>query len=163
MSFIPARFPRRLAHWACAVLCACASLAATAAQPAEEAAIRHTIQSTWDTPQARVEVDPVVVVGRHAVAGWTQGPRGGRALLVLGKDGHWAVAVCAGDALKDAKVLESAGLSAAEAGQLSAALVRAEQSVPAARLAQFASFGGLVHVGNHTGSHVAPAASAAHH
>lgn len=159
MSFVPARFPRLLAHLACGVLCACASLGATAAYPAEEAAIRQTIQSTWDTPQARVEVDPVVVVGRHAVAGWTQGPRGGRALMVLGKDGRWAVAVCAGDALKDAKVLESAGLTAAEAGQLSAALVRAERSVPASRLAQFASFGGLVHMDGHA----APAASAAHH
>jgi hypothetical protein len=159
MSFITTRFPRLLTGTVCGVLCAFASMFATAAPTAEEAAIRHVIQSTWDTPQARVEVEPVVVVGRHAVAGWTQGPRGGRALMVLGKDGRWAVTVCAGDALKDAKVLESAGLSAAEAGQLSAALVRAEQSVPASRLAQFASFGGLVHMGGHA----APAASAAHH
>lgn len=159
--------PVQATHLACGLLCTIAAWTATAAQPAEETAIRQTIQSTWDTPQAQVDVNPVVVVGHHAVAGWTQGPRGGRALMRQGKEGRWSVAVCAGDGLKDPKVLESAGLSATEARQLSAAVVQAERGLPASRLAQFASFGGLVHMGQHdehpTEPHAAPAASAAHH
>lgn len=159
--------PVQATHLACGLLCAIAAWAATAAQPAEETAIRQTIQSTWDTPQAQVEVNPIVVVGHHAVAGWTQGPRGGRALMRQGKEGRWSVAVCAGDALKDPKVLESAGLSATEAGRLSAALMQAERGLPASRLAQLASFGDLVYMGHHAGHPTeptaAPAASAAHH
>lgn len=158
MSFIPSCICRLSTGTVCGVLCAFASVSATAAPAGEEAAIRHVIQSTWDTPQARVEVEPVVVVGRHAVAGWTQGARGGRALLVLGKEGRWSVAVCAGDALKDAQVLESAGLSGSDARQLSAALARAEEHVPAVRKARFASFDGLVRMDGQAGH----APSAAH-
>lgn len=159
-------FPVRATRLACGLWCAIA-VAASAAPTAEETAIRQTIQSTWDTPQAQVEVNPIVVVGPHAVAGWTQGSRGGRALMRKGKNGRWSVAVCAGDALKDPKVLESAGLPAAEAKQLSAALVQAERGLPASRLALFASFGGLVHMGHHyehpAEPPAAPAASAARH
>lgn len=110
------------------------------------AAIRHKIQSTWDTPKAPVRVDPVVVVGDHAVAGWTQGPRGGRALLHRGRDGLWLVTWCAGDALTHTAGLTEAGVPAPQAQQLAQALARAEAGLSAARRAALSSFQGSVPV-----------------
>ena len=62
-----------------------ASLAGTAAVRAadasDEPAIRHLMLAMFDKPDARLDVGPVVVVDDRAVAGWTQGEMGGRALL----------------------------------------------------------------------------------
>lgn len=119
----------------------------TAAPPADDNAIRQLMSTTWDTPDARVEAGPLVIEGRHAIAGWTQGPRGGRALLRRDEQGHWSVAACGGDGLKAPKALQSFGLSPAEAQRLGAALARAERDVPAARLAQFSTFDGIMKIG----------------
>ncbi|MFE8644302.1 copper uptake system-associated protein [Sphingomonas sp. NCPPB 2930] len=137
-----------LHRWPRAALIAAAltwnALSAVAADPTDETAIRQVILSTWDKPEARVEVGPVVVAGNRAVAGWTQGQRGGRALMARDQSGHWAVAACGGDSLKDAKTLQSSGMSAAEARQISASLAKAESAVPAARRALFSTFDGLM-------------------
>ena len=58
--------------------------------------------------------------------------------------GKWRVFLCAGDALKQAETLEQTGIVAAEAEALAAKLAAAEKTVPAERLALFASFKGLV-------------------
>ena len=43
-------------------------------------------------------VDPVVVEGDHAIAGWVQGDMGGRAHLR--RKGHdWQLVLCSGDPL----------------------------------------------------------------
>ena len=76
------------------------------AEPAlkDAASIRALMASTWDKPDAKLIVDPVVINAGYAVASWTQGNRGGRALLR--KNGnHWAVVLCSGDPLRDASVL----------------------------------------------------------
>lgn len=145
---------------AIAVALACSALRAIAAEPADEVAIRQVILSTWDKPEARVEVGPVVVAGNHAVAGWTQGQRGGRALMARDASGHWAVAACGGDGLKDVKTLESTGMSAAQAKQLSASLAKAEANVAPARRAQFSTFDGLMRM-NAADHHADHAASGA--
>jgi hypothetical protein len=116
----------------------------------DQDAIRHVLMSTFDKPDARLVVDPVVVSGDHAIAGWSQGDMGGRALLR--KKGHaWDVVLCAGDDLKRTDVLSKVGLPAADAKTLSAALAVAEAGVPPERLALFSKFEGLVMVGGDGG------------
>ena len=79
--------------------------AASAQAPTEEAiAIRALLTKTWDKPEAKLVADPIVVVDDYAIAGWTQGQRGGRALLRrIGK--AWSVVLCSGDPLKHAAAL----------------------------------------------------------
>lgn len=43
--------------------------------------IQHLMRHTWERPDAPLDVGPITVEGDHAVVGWTQGERGGRALL----------------------------------------------------------------------------------
>lgn len=144
-----------------------AALPATAQTArADEGAINKVLQATWGTGPHRLEVGPVVIVGEHALAGWTQGPRGGRALLSRSKPGEWAVAVCGGDGLKDAKVLEQAGISPADSRGLAAALAKADAALPAERRAKFASFEGMVRMdanGHHPGHDTAASHPGAKH
>jgi hypothetical protein len=64
------------------------------AQDKSTGEVRAAIKAIWDQPDTQVDVDPVSVVGNYAMAGWTQGKRGGRALLRREHD-KWAVIVCA--------------------------------------------------------------------
>jgi hypothetical protein len=119
---------------------------AQGAETGEQAAIRKVMAAEWDRPDARLEVDPVVVAGRYAIAGWTQGDHGGRALLKQDGQRGWHVTVCAGDGLKDARALELAGMPASTAQDLVRALRRAEAAVPQSRLALFSTFSGMVNM-----------------
>lgn len=135
------------------------------AEPADEAAIRQVILSTWDRPDAPVEVGPIVVLAGRAVAGWTQGQHGGRALMALDGQGRWSVSACGGDGLKDAKTLEMTGLSSADAKRLSQSLAQAESTLPASRRVLFSTFNGMVNMKGAPGAAMphAPGASAASH
>ncbi|MFZ2989288.1 copper uptake system-associated protein [Ideonella sp.] len=110
---------------------------------ADQAAIREVLMRTFDKPEARLRVAPVVVEGDHSVAGWVQGERGGRALLRR-HGGKWQVTLCAGDGLKDAKVLHEAGITPAAASALAKGLAAAESKLPAAQRAKFSTFDGVV-------------------
>lgn len=122
----------------------CASLGAAAADTtADQAAIRRVLMSTFDKPEARLAVDPVVVVGTHAIADWAQGERGGRALL-LRRGTEWRITLCAGDALQRATVLREAGISPADADALAKGLASAEARLPSAQRAKFSTFDGVV-------------------
>ena len=127
-----------------------------AAEPTkDEASIRHVLMATFDKPEARLVVDPVVVVGVHAVAGWAQGERGGRALL-LQHGSEWHITLCAGDGLKQAKLLREAGISRADADALAKDLATAEAKLPAAQRAKFSTFDGVVRMdanGQHPPAH----------
>jgi hypothetical protein len=115
------------------------------AQGAETGAVRNAIKAIWDKPGAPVEVDPVTVVKNHALAGWIQEKRGGRALLRL-EHGKWTVIVCAGDGLVKASALQHAGISPADATALEKATLKAEAGVSPERRKMFALFEGLVRV-----------------
>lgn len=123
-------------------------------------AIRHVMMKTWDKPEARLKVEPIVLRGAHAVAGWTQGERGGRALMARNGDGSWRVVLCAGDGIRHAPALQDAGLSAADAQALARDLAAAEAKLPAAQRARFATFDGIVRMDAH-GQHP-PAGDTAH-
>jgi hypothetical protein len=129
----------------------------TAAEPDEKAAIRTLIGKTWDKPDAKVEIDPVVIAGTHAVAGWTQGQRGGRALLRK-RDASWGVVLCSGDPLRHAAALIEAGVPEAEAQALASGLAAAEQQTDPQRVKLFSTFEGVMrmddeHSGNHHSHH----------
>jgi len=138
-----------------ALLLVAATVGNTAEPPADQAAIRQVMMAQFDKPEARLAVAPVVVVGDAAVAGWSQGDRGGRALLFR-KHGKWQIAACAGDALKEAKVLRDAGVSAGDADTLAMNLAKAEGALPADLRAKFSTFDGYLRLdgsGQHPQEH----------
>lgn len=113
--------------------------------------IRQLMMATFDKPQSRLTVDPVTVYNDIAVAGWSQGDMGGRALLRK-KHGKWVLTLCSGDALKEAKSLQHFGLSAGEAASMAAAVVAAEAKIDASVIAKFSTFDGVMMMdgdGNH--------------
>lgn len=106
-------------------------------------AIRHVMMQQFDQPQARLQVDPIVVQGQVAVAGWVQGERGGRALLAR-RGGSWHITLCAGDGLTRASMLMEAGIAQAQAQTLARDLAAAEARLPAAWRAKFSTFDGVM-------------------
>lgn len=119
---------------------------AMAAQPADDLeAITGLLKGTFETPDSPLGVEPVVISGEYAIAGWAQGDAGGRALLRKTAHG-WAVHLCAGDGLKDAANIEAIGVPAADAAALATALAEAEAKLDPALLAKFSSFDGTVMV-----------------
>jgi hypothetical protein len=99
------------------------------------------MKAQFDRPDAPLKVHPVVVDGNFAVAGWFQGPKGGRALLVKA-DGKWTISVCGGDGLRDAKVLAQTGMGEAAAQSLAAKVQTAEAKLSKSQLKQLALFQG---------------------
>lgn len=151
MQFIRFTFAKLLAAGlACACLGATASGAAT-----DQAAVRHALMTEFDKPDARLTVDPVIVVGSHAVASWAQGARGGRALLAR-RGAAWQITLCAGDGVRSVNLLREAGVPRADAEALAKGLASAEAQLPAAQRAKFASFDGVVRMdanGQHPPAH----------
>lgn len=115
-------------------------------------AVRRLLMETFDKPESRLSVDAVVVEDDVAIADWSQGELGGRALLRR-KDGAWSIALCAGDALKEGASLEKLGLSRPRAQALSTRLGAAERSLAPSLLERFSRFDGIAAVdatGNHS-------------
>ena len=81
-----------------ALACGTAS-AQTAHSTGDDAQIVTVLRSSFDRPEAPLSVAPVVVVGDHAIAGWVQDKRGGRALMRKVR-GAWTIHLCSGDPLK---------------------------------------------------------------
>jgi hypothetical protein len=119
----------------------------------EQAAIRTLIGKTWDRPDAKVEINPVVIAGTHAIGGWTQGERGGRALLRK-RGASWEVVLCSGDPLKHAASLIEAGVPDADAQTLASDLAAAEQEADSQRVKLFSTFEGVMRMdGEHSSGH----------
>ncbi|MDH4981129.1 copper uptake system-associated protein [Hyphomicrobium sp. D-2] len=132
------------------------SIASAAADDASD--IRTLLAQTWDKPDNRLVVDPVVIVDGSALASWTQGDRGGRALLRRNDGGKWKVVLCSGEPLRHASTLIATGIADADAKALADRLNEAESKLPAERARLFSTFEGVVHVAedDHHG-HSAPA------
>lgn len=109
----------------------------------DEHAIIHLMKSMFDTPDNPLSVDPVVVAGDNAIAGWVQGEKGGRALLWR-VHGRWRIRLCSGDGLKDPKLLENANISAADARTLIEELTAAEAALDPTVVPKFSSFEGTM-------------------
>lgn len=122
-----------------------ASVGAGLAEPAggDAASIGQLLRGMFDKPGEPLSVGPVAVAGDHAIADWSQGEMGGRALLRR-KQGTWAVTLCAGDAIKSSEALKTAGVPQPDAIHLAQALASAESTVAPERVAMFSRFEGLV-------------------
>lgn len=110
---------------------------------ADSHAITHLMKTMFDTPDNPLIVEPVVVRGGNAIAGWVQGGKGGRALLWR-VDGQWQIRLCSGDGLKDVKMLEGANIPPEDARALLADLAAAEAILDPGILAKFSSFQGTM-------------------
>jgi periplasmic copper chaperone A len=105
--------------------------------------IAHLMKSIFDKPDNPLAVAPVVVRGDDAIAGWSQGGKGGRALLWR-KEGAWQIRLCSGASLKDAKMLERAGFSTEDAKSMVDELVAEEAKMDQKVVAMFDLFEGTV-------------------
>lgn len=139
-----------------ALMLACGAGAAQTAHPnGDEPQIVALLRATFDRPEAPLSVEPVVVAGDHAIAGWVQDKRGGRALMRK-VHGKWTIHLCSGDPLKHADMLASTGIPADVAKSLADRLATAERALPGATVALFATFEGVVHIdadGQHPPAH----------
>lgn len=124
--------------WLATVAAGCA----LAQDDPESYAVRRLLMQTFDKPEAPLSVEPIVVEGDVAIAGWSQGQLGGRALLRR-KDGNWAITLCAGDALKQSAALEKLGLEKSRAEALAAHLSAAERQLAPSLLERFSRFDGM--------------------
>jgi hypothetical protein len=121
------------------------------AQTADEAAISKLLHTSFDRPDSRLTVAPVVVAGGHAIAGWAQGEMGGRALLRK-KGESWELILCAGDGIKSRDALAKAGVPVHDAAALERDLAAAEGKLPPQHVAMLSRFEGMLMMdgsGNH--------------
>ena len=109
----------------------------------DSADIKNLIQATWNRPGEQVQVNPVAISGDYAVADWTQGEMGGRALLSK-ESGKWRVILCAGDALRDASMLKEFGVPSEDGKIIANKLAKMEADVPTHRLKAMSAFKGLM-------------------
>jgi hypothetical protein len=98
------------------------------AQTADEAAISK-LHTTFDRPESRLTIAPVVLAGVHAIAGWAQGDMGGRA-LVRKKGESWELVLCAGDGIKSRDTLAKTGVPVHNAAALERDLAERKASFP---------------------------------
>ena len=127
-------------------------------------AVAATLMAAFDRPDARLKVEPVVVEGDLAIAGWAQEGRGGRALLRK-TSGHWKIILCAGEALKRKEGMITAGIEAAQAGRMAEQVQAAESKLGPAIIALLDSFEGVLTMGvdgAHPPGHAAPAGNSHH-
>jgi hypothetical protein len=108
--------------------------------------IQMLMKAQFETPQSPLAVEPVVVSGDWAVAGWSQEGRGGRGLLKKGADG-WYIHMCGGEGFKHAENLAKTGMPQETAMTIAAELASAEEKLGSEAIARFDSFEGIVEVG----------------
>lgn len=117
--------------------------ACSSASSETEMAIAAVVQQRLDKTDAELVVDPIAANGAFAVAGWTQGEKGGRALLQKGSKG-WLLVLCGGDSLRSMQGLARLGVPQEQAMEITKELAREEKKASAERLAKMASFTGEV-------------------
>lgn len=120
-----------------------AVVSANASAGPQETAISAMLHHMFDKPDARLTVGPVVVSGNHAIADWSQGEMGGRALL-HSRHNEWRIVLCTGDEIKNQGAMIKAGVPAEDALRLERDLANAEAALDPKQRAQFSRFEGLV-------------------
>ena len=119
------------------------AMAPCKAQIADQDAITALLHGMFDRKDAQLMIAPIVVSGDYAIAGWSQADMGGRALLRK-KEQKWSLILCAGDEIKSAHALTTAGLPSKEAVTLEHDLVAAENALPKEQVAMFSRFQGIM-------------------
>jgi hypothetical protein len=131
--------------WTASAIVAAALLASAcgASSSKAEKAVASVLHARFDKPGADLIVDPIAIGGAFAVADWTQGAAGGRALLQKGGNG-WLLVLCGGDSLRTMQGLIRLGVPQHQAVAIAKELAREEKDVSAERLARMAGFAGEV-------------------
>lgn len=109
--------------------------------------IKALISKTFDQPSLKVQTTPIVIEGKVAIADWTQGQKGGRALLRR-KHSDWEIIACGGAGFKDPSAIAAAGISKEIASNIAAKLKTAESSLSPQKIKQLDSFDGVVTMGH---------------
>jgi hypothetical protein len=125
--------------------------------------ITMVLKAQFEKPEAPLRVEPINVEGDFAVAGWSQGGRGGRAFLQKDRN-QWFISICGGSGLTQADVLQSIGMGSAAATKLASAVVASEGKLGADKRKLFDGFEGMTKIdpaeghGNHAqhGQHAEP-------
>ncbi|HVY86451.1 MAG TPA: copper uptake system-associated protein [Caulobacterales bacterium] len=134
----------------------CLGACEPASPSADERAIAAVMHGAYDRAGAPLDAGPIAVGGAYAVADWTQGDAGGRALFRK-QDGAWRLILCGGDALKTADGLIQAGVDHVQANALARELAQQEASVSPERLHKMSAFAGVMRM-----DAAPPMATAAH-
>ena len=115
----------------------------TGACAQETHAITTTLMATFDRPEARLKVEPIVTEGDVAIAGWVQEARGGRALMRK-VSGTWKIILCGGEALRRKEGLMAAGIESTRAERVVGLLMSAEANLPRTTIVLLDSFEGTI-------------------
>lgn len=107
----------------------------------DKARIREATEAHFGSPRFPIELGPVVISGDHAIADWTQGDYGGRALFERGSYG-WILVLCSGDSIRRAENLQRAGVPDFNADWIADQLAKAEADLPPEYLARMKRFVG---------------------
>jgi hypothetical protein len=124
------------------------------ATPDDETNITQVMLKQWDKPESRLNVSPIVVAADYAMVGWTQGEKGGRAILHKHHE-IWQVMLCGGDALTKIEQLTQAGLDPKIANALIQGFKKQAQKLSSQEIEKMSLFEGVVNV--------TPAQSHEHH
>lgn len=107
--------------------------------------IKTLISKSFDQPNLKVKTSPIVIEGKVAIADWTQGQKGGRALLRRKHD-DWEIIACGGSGFKDPEGIAAIGISKEVATNITAKLKDAEARLSPQQVKQFDSFDGVVNM-----------------
>lgn len=107
----------------------------------DESKVRAATEVHFGSALAPIDVGPIVLSGDHAIADWTQGDFGGRALFERGTYG-WSLVLCSGGSIRRADNLKRAGVPDFNAGWIADRLAAAEAALPPERLARMKRFVG---------------------
>lgn len=107
--------------------------------------IQAIISKTFDLPNLKVKTNPIVIEGKVAIDDWTQGQKGGRALLRRKHD-EWEIIACGGSGFKSSNGISEAGISREIAQNITAKLATAEAKLSTQQVKQFDSFDGVVNM-----------------
>lgn len=123
--------------------------ALSTAQTPDQQAVIDVMMAQFDRPDARLEVNPVVVMGDAALASWSQGDMGGRALLAR-KDGVWSITLCGGPDLRTPEFLAANGVQ--DAAMLSQMFNATEDKMGADKVALSSKFPQVVMMSTPSGN-----------
>lgn len=103
--------------------------------------VREATEAHFGSALIPLEVGPIVVAGNHAIADWTQGDFGGRALFER-EGGSWMLVLCSGDSIRRADNLRRAGVPDFAADIIADQLAKSEAALAPERLARMRRFVG---------------------
>jgi hypothetical protein len=111
----------------------------------QEDKITKLLMDMFNQPNNPLKINPIVVENNYAIAGWSKGDKGGRALLT-NDNNKWTIQLCAGDALKDAKFLKESGVDEKIISTILKKLSVAEAKLDANTLKRFSEFKDIVYI-----------------